>query len=269
MNIIQQIKQTASQLVSLIKPESDKVIFDCGDFEITKREIIVSVSIVAFMLIAGFAISEEIADSVENEKRMYNQALQVETPEMFKYGMETNVGNAFVYGELAAVDTVTFDEIGGCWLWIEKKLEEYTRHEREVRHEDEDGTVYYTTEVYYTWDTVFSEEKHSEKITFLGVEFDYNKIKVADIDYIDTIYKWSDVRYVYYGTPPEHTGTIFTKLKDGTIEVSNRLYENQTIAEVLEDKNRDCSQVVFWILWTILTLAAVGGFYYLDNSWLD
>lgn len=269
MNIIQQIKQTVSQLVSLIKPDSDEVIFDCGDFEITKLEIIVSVSIIAFMLTAGFAISEEIADSVENEKRMYNQALQVETPEMFKYGMETGVGNAFVYGELAAVDTVTYDEVGGDWLYISKEREEYTRHEREVEHEDKDGNEYYTTEVYYTWDTVFSEEKHSEKITFLGVEFDYNKIRVSSTQYIDTIYKWNDVRYIYYGTPPEHTGTIFTKLKDGTIEDNNRLYENQTIAEVLEDKNSDCSQVVFWILWIILTIAAVGGFYYLDNSWLD
>lgn len=269
MNIIQQIKQIASQLVSLIKPDSDEVIFDCGDFEITKREIIVSLSIVAIMLILGFSISEIIANEVEDRKRMYNQALQVETPEMFKYGMETNVGNAFVYGELAAVDSVTYDEIGGCWLWIEKSREEYRKHEREVEHKDSKGNTYYTTEVYYTWDTVYSEEKHSEKITFLGVEFDYNKIKVADNDYIDTIYKSSDVRYVYYGTPPEHTGTIFTKLSDGTIEDSNRLYENQTIAEVLEDKNRDCSQVDFWILWIILTIAAVRGFYYLDNSWLD
>lgn len=274
MNIIQRIKQTASRLVSLIKsikinPDQDTVIFDCGDFEITKREIIVSFSIVALMLIFGFSISGMIADHVEDKKRMYNQALQVETPEMFKYGMETNVGNAFVYGELAAVDTVTYDEIGGCWLWIEKSREEYRRHEREVEHEDSKGNTYYTTEVYYTWDTVYSEDKHSEKITFLGIEFDYNKIKVSGTKYIDTIYKWSDVRYVYYGTPPEHTGTIFTKLSDGTIEDSNRLYENQTIAEVLEAKNRDCSQVVFWIVWIILTIAAVGGFYYLDNSWLD
>lgn len=269
MNIIQQIKQTASQLVSLIKPDSDEVIFDCGDFEITKREIIVSLSIVAIMLILGFSISEIIANEVEDRKRMYNQALQVETPEMFKYGMETNVGNAFVYGELAAVDTVTYDEIGGEWIYIEKEREEYTRHEREVEHEDDKGNKYYTTEVYYTWDTVYSEDKHSEKITFLGVEFDYNKIKVSGTKYIDTIYKSSNVRYVYYGTPPEHTGTIFTKLADGTIEDNLHLYENQTIAEVLEEKNQSYAQLLFWLLWIILTIAAVGGFYYLDNSWLD
>ena len=269
MNIIQQIKQIASQLVSLIKPDSDKVVIDCGNFEITKREIIVSFSILALMLIFGFSISEFIADKIEDEKRMYNQALQIDTKELFEYGMETGVGNAFVYGELKAVDPVTFEEIGDNWLWIEKERQEYTRHEREVRHEDKDGNVYYTTEEYWTWDTVFTESRHSEKITFLGVEFDYRKINKPSSHYIKTIYKGFNVRYEYYGTPPEHTGTIFTKLKDGTIEDNLHLYENQTIAEVLADKNSDCSQVVFWILWIILTIAAVRGFYYLDNSWLD
>ncbi len=269
MNIIQQIKQTASHLSFLIKPDSDTVIFDCGEFEITKREIIVSLSIVAIMLILGFSISEIIANEVEDKKRMYNQALQIDSKDMFEYGMSTNVGNAFVYGDLKAVDTVTFEEIGGAYLWTEKTREEYTRHEREVEHEDSKGNKYYTTEVYYTWDEVFSEDRHSEKITFLGVEFDYNKINIYGSSYIDTIYKGSDVRYVYRGIAPDHTGTIFTKLADGTIEDNLHFYENQTIAEVLEDKKRDCSQVVFWILWIILTIAAVGGFVYLDNSWLE
>jgi len=270
MNIIQQIKQIASRSASLIKPDSDTVVFDGGDFEITKRELIASIVIIAVMLIVGFSISGYIADKVEDEKRMYNQALQVQTQEMFEYGMATNVGNAFVYGELAAADTVNFAEIGGAYLWIEKEREEYTRHEEEIRHEDEDGNVYYTTEVYYSWDSAGSESRHSEKITFLGVEFDYSKIKRPASHYIDTIYNgWHDVRYVYYGVDPKHTGTIFTVLKDGTIEDNTSFYENVTIEEVLESKNEDISQFVFWLLWIIAIVAAVGGFYYLDNNWLD
>ena len=269
MNIIQRIKQIASHCHSLIKPDNDKVIFDFGYWEITKREIITSLIIIAVMLIIGFTISEHIAAAAEDKKRMYNQALQVEDPVMFKYGMETGVGNAFVYGTLAAVDTVTFDEVGGVWLWIEKTREEYTEHTREVAHTDSKGNTYYTTEVYYSWDYAGSEEKHSKKITFLGVEFDYNKIRGAKEEYIDTIYEWSDVRYVYYGSQLEHTGTIFTKLSDGTISDNNSFYENQTITEVLESKNNDLNQVVFWIFWTSLIIGAVVGFYYLDNSWLD
>ena len=269
MNIIRQIKQIASHLLSLIKPDNDEVIFDFVDFEITKREIIVSISILALMIIFGFSISEIIADRVEDKKRMYNQALQVDSKELFEYGMETNVGNAFVYGTLKAVDPVTFEEIGDNWLWIEKERQEYRKHEREVRHEDKDGNVYYTTEDYWTWDTVYSEELHSERITFLGVEFDYIKIKKPYSKYIKSIYQSSKVRYEYWGTTPEHTGTIFTKLSDGTIEDGLHLYENQTIAEVLEEKNNSYALVIFWTLWIMFIIAAVGGFYYLDNSWLD
>lgn len=39
---------------------------------------------------------------------------------MFQYGMDTNVGNAFVYGDLKAVDTVTYPEIGGEYMYVEK-----------------------------------------------------------------------------------------------------------------------------------------------------
>ena len=269
MNIIQQIKQTASRSASLIKPDSDTVVFDGGDFEITKRELIASIVIIAFMLIVGFSISGYIADKVEDKKRMYNQALQVETREMFEYGMSTNVGNAFVYGELAAADTVNFAEIGGAYLWIEKEREEYTMHTREVAHTDSKGHTYYTTEVYYSWDSAGSESRHSQKITFLGVEFDYKKIRRPASHYIDTIYERSDVRYVYYGVDPKHTGTIFTVLKDGTIEDSSSFYENSTIEQVLESKNEDISQFIFWLLWIIAIVAAVGGFYYMDNYWLD
>lgn len=39
---------------------------------------------------------------------------------MFQYGKDTNVGNAFVYGDLKAVDTVTYPEIGGEYMYVEK-----------------------------------------------------------------------------------------------------------------------------------------------------
>lgn len=269
MNIIQQIKQTANHLRSLIKPDQDTVIFDCGNFEITKRELITSISIVAVMLILGVAISEVIADKVEDKKRMYNQALQITTSDMFKYGMSTNVGNAFVYGKLETVDPVSYPEIKGDYLYVKKEREEYTQHERQVQHTTSDGKTYYTTEVYYTWDTVHTDTKQASKVLFLGVEFDYNKFVFYDLRYIDTIYKNSDVRYVYYGIHTTHEGTIFTKLANNTIDDKNYFYDNITIEEVLEDKNRDYSQIIFWIAWALIIIGAVYLFYYADNYWLD
>ena len=265
MNITQLKERIKSRLKSL--SDSDTVIFECYDLDITKREIITSIAIVAIMFMLGTIISGAIADYSEEKKKEYNQAMQIDSKELFEYGMNTSVGNAFVYGQLKAVDTVTFDEVGGQWLWISKEREDYTRHEREVEHTDSEGHTYYETEVYYTWDHVWTKEKHSEKITFMDIEFDYDLIDVSDTEYIDTIYKGFDTRYIYRGSSIEHTGTIYTNLQDGTIEKCH-LYEDRTIQEVLESKNKDFGQIIFWILWILFIGVVTYGFYYLDNSWL-
>jgi hypothetical protein len=77
------------------------------------------------------------------------------------------------------------------------------------------------------------------------------------------------VRYVYYGIHTTHDGTIFTKLENNTIDDKNYFYDNITIEEVLEDKNRDYSQIIFWIAWALTIIGAVYLFYYADNYWLD
>lgn len=84
---------------------------------------------------------------------------------------------------------------------------------------------------------------------------------------IDTIYKGFDTRYIYRGSSIEHTGTIYTNLQDGTIGKCH-LYEDRTIQEVLESKNKDFGQIIFWILWILFIVVVTYGFYYLDNSWL-
>ncbi len=81
--------------------------FDFGDFEITKREILASISIIAIMLCVGVLIAGKISDYELDQNEKYNKAIKIENKELFEYGMRTNVGNAFVYGNLKAVDTVT------------------------------------------------------------------------------------------------------------------------------------------------------------------
>ena len=80
---------------------------------ITYREILASISIVAVMLLIGFVISGKISQIQDDKNAKYNKAVKIESTDLFQYGMNTNVGNAFVYGELKAVDTVTYPEIGG------------------------------------------------------------------------------------------------------------------------------------------------------------
>ena len=81
-------------------------------------------------------ISEKISDSQADKNDMYNKAIHVDSSEIFQYGMNTNVGNAFVYGDLKAVDTVTYPEIGGEYIFVKKVEKRYEKHEREVTKKD-------------------------------------------------------------------------------------------------------------------------------------
>ena len=81
--------------------------------EITKREILASVTIIAIMILIGFVIVGRIDAYQVQKNSEYYSALQITDAELFQYGMDTSVGNAFVYGTLEAVDPVTYPEIGG------------------------------------------------------------------------------------------------------------------------------------------------------------
>ena len=250
----------------------DRKGYDFGNFEITKREILASISIIAVMILIGTLISSKILEFQMDMNEMYNKAVKIESQEMFQYGMDTNVGNAFVYGDLKAVDTVTYPEIGGEYMYVEKVKERYTQHTEQVAHTktvNGKQQTYYTTETYWTWDRVGSEDIKCEEISFCGVIFRSNKIALPGSDYIDTIKESSHIRYKYYGTGTKFTGTIFTDLRDKTISDKTNFYNNMNIEETVERLESGGGEIIFWVFWTILIIACVFGFYYLDNKWLD
>ena len=194
---------------------------------ITKREVIASFVIIAFMMIVGFFISDNITDWQNEQNAKYQKALHIENnKDMFQYGMDTNVGNAFVYGDLTALDPVSYDEIDGEYMYIEKVKEQYTKHTRRVSY-TVDGKTRYRTETYWTWDWAGSEDKKCKNINFCGVTFDSNKIDMPSQHLIDTIKESSHIRYKYYGVSTSHTGTIFTKLADESISDNTKFYENE------------------------------------------
>lgn len=197
------------------------------DFEITKREVLASIAIIAMLLIVGLGMSDKISDKIADKNEKYNKAIKIESKELFDYGMRTDVGNAFVYGELKAVDPVTYPEINGEYIFIEKVTEEYTRHTRTVTTADSKGKTHTKTEEYWTWDEIDSESKHSKELMFYGIKFPYKKIYIPEMKYIDTISAGYHLRDVFYGTKAKHKGTIFTKLKDGTISDKSSFYKEQ------------------------------------------
>ena len=102
------------------------------DIEITKREVLASISIIAILLLIGVLISSKISEHQMDKNEIYNKAVKIKESDIFEYGMRTNVGNAFVNGNLKAVDTVTYPEIDGNYMYVEKAKERYTMHTRTV-----------------------------------------------------------------------------------------------------------------------------------------
>lgn len=253
--------------------------FDFGDFEITYREIIVSISIIAVMSLIGILISTKISEYQLDKNEIYNKAVKIESQELFQHGMETNAGNAFVYGKLETIDTVTFPEIDGEYMYILKVEERKERHERKVTKKDKNGKEYEETEVYYEWEQHDKESLHCDKLSFCGVVFPYDKISIPSTYFITEksagkVYSWKSgervkVRYKYYGVDTSYEGTLFTTLKDNTISDNSEFYENCTIEQTVENLQSNYGVIIFWICWSILIIAVVFVFYYLDNKWLE
>lgn len=243
--------------------------FDFGDFEITKREILASISIIAVMLLIGVLISSKISEHQLDANEVYNKAVKIDNTDLFQYGMDTNVGNAFVYGDLVAVDTVTYTEIGGEYMYIEKVKEKYTKHTRTVTYKDSNGKTHTKKETYWTWDRVDSEDKKCQEISFCGIAFNSNKIDLPSTDYIDTIKESSHIRYKYYGVGTNYIGTIFTDLRDKTISDNTKFYKDKNIEETVKQLESGGGAIIFWIFWIVLICGCVFGFYYAENKWLE
>lgn len=243
--------------------------FDFGDFEITKREILASISIIAVMLLIGVLVSGKISEHQIDTNEVYNKAVKIDNTDLFQYGMDTNVGNAFVYGDLVAVDTVTYPEAGGEYMYIEKVKEKYTKHTRTVTYKDSNGKTHTKKETYWTWDRVGSEDKKCQEISFCGIVFSSNKIDLPSANHIDTIKETSHIRYKYYGIGTKYTGTIFTDLRNQTISENAKFYVDKNIEETVEYLEAGGGLIIFWIFWIVLIGSCVFGFYYLDNKWLE
>lgn len=237
--------------------------------EITKREIIVSVSILALMVILGLFISGKISEHIQDSNAKYNKALKIKDEDLFKYAMKTSAGYAFVEGELKAKIPVEHANTNGKYIYLEEVKERYTRHTR-VETYSVNGKTRTRTKVYWSWDKIDSSKEVSDKIHFLGVDFKTSQFKLPTTNYIETIRESSRIRYKYYGIKDETQATIFTHLANNNIENKNvKVYSNKNTNEVLEEVNSGSSIYAFWVIWILCIVAIIAYFYYLENGWLN
>lgn len=125
------------------------------------------------------------------------------------------------------------------------------------------------TEVYWTWDNIGNDSKHTQSITFLGESFSYDRFDFSS-HHIDTVSAGYHLRHVYYGVSSKMKGTIFTKLKDGTIS-ENSVFSETALKDTVDSYMTDINTVniIFWIVWFIVTALIIFAFYYIDNRWLE
>lgn len=244
--------------------------WDFGTFEITPREILASVTLIAVMLVFGTVISSNIDNAILDKNEEYNHAVKIKNGDVFQYSMETNVGNAFVYGKLEPVDTVTYKEIGGKYYYISKTREEYRRHEKIEKVKDSKGKIHYKKKVWYSWDEIWSTDKTCKRIKFAGKKFNQNKIHFIDDHYIKDIYTSPHVRYEYYGMEAKPIkGTVYTKLKNNTMTKCDLHKANLQDTVEAYKSDGEVGKWIFWFFWIILTGGLTYAFYYVDNDWLE
>lgn len=243
-------------------------------FTITVREALVSIAITLILIGTGFLISGAIQNKINENNEKYYKALKIDNnEEIFKYALKTNIGYALAEGKVQAVDGVSIEDIDGKYFKIKKVKEKYTKHTRQVAHTRQVGNrteTYYTTEEYWTWDFAGQEEFHTETFNFLGVDFKYGTINFQNESYKETQSGGYHIRYKYYVIPFEFEGTLFTYIKNNTIN-ENAFLINNTIENIINEKQNDLKNatVTFWIIWIIFIGFIDFVYMCLENNYLE
>lgn len=172
------------------------------------------------------------SDNDEQVVSKYDTAIEITDSETFKKALETDAEYVFVYGDLKAVDTVSFPDVDGEYMYIKKEIEV------------KDSSFYPVYNGYgfsyvpsSDWDTVEVEELVCKEIEFCGVVFDSSLFSLSGGEYIMTVYADGDMRYSYYGYKTEYSGTMFASIKNNTITEDSEFYRDTSIEELKDSLN--------------------------------
>ena len=242
--------------------------------EITKREILASVTILAIMVGIGVWLSAPILSKATERYLAVASSVVANTDDEFDYISRTNAGRFLANGTLSAIDTVRLEELPGIYSSVKKVKEEYTLHTEVYTTTDSKGHTTTHTRTYHSWDEVKHWNYKAERAMFRGKEFKIDEVYRVRIQK-DTIIKVktkmfeNDTRYVYYTAPVSFDGVMLgsamTRKSEGP-----KFINGLTAEEYIKHTERKLNgnTVLFWILWILLTAGMIAGFYALENKWL-
>ena len=271
--------------------KSSKVLFDIGYGEVTVRELIFGIMLLAIYITGGLWIHGKIINGINTHNSKYGNAYFIQSNEMFKqaYEVEQNT-DVFVYGKLESVGSVNFDDwkrtfncndsgltaaglqANGNYSYIEVEKEHYTMHTRTV-HYTVNGKSRIRTETYYTWDTQWNRGIHTRNIKVCGVSFIYGTINFCNFQQVGFNRQGSD-RYTIRAYPVSCEGIAFLNINNKNIGKDNKLYQYHNTPEDCETLRQSFYMgngwlIAFWILFIAIGIGLILAWAYLDNDWLN
>ena len=242
--------------------------------EITKREILASVTILAIMVGIGVWLSAPILSKATERYLAVASSVVANTDDEFDYISRTNAGRFLANGTLSAIDTVRLEELPGVYSSVKKVKEEYRLHTEVYTTTDGKGHTTTHTRTYHSWDEVKHWNYKAERAMFRGKEFKIDEVYRVRIQK-DTIIKVktkmfeNDTRYVYYTAPVSFDGVMLGSAMNRKYE-EPKFINGLTAEEYIKNTERKLNgnTVLFWILWSLLTAGMIAGFYALENKWL-
>ena len=242
--------------------------------EITKREILASVTILAVMVGIGVWLSAPILSKATERYFAVASSVVVNTDDEFDYISRTNAGRFLANGTLSVIDTVRIEELPGVYSFIKKVKEEYRLHTEVYTTTDGKGHTTTHTRTYHSWDEVKHWNYKAERAMFRGKEFNIDEVYRVRTQK-DTIIKVkakmfeNNTRYVYYTAPVSFDGVMLGSAMNRKYE-EPKFINGLTAEEYIKNTERKLNgnTVLFWILWSLLTGGMIVGFYALENKWL-
>lgn len=242
--------------------------------EVTKREILLSITILAVMIGIGVWISSPILSKANNRYIETASSVVVSDAEKFGYIKRTDAGRFIANGTLSVIDTIRIDGLPKPYSYVKKDKEEYRLHVETYTTTDGKGHTTTHTRTYHSWDVVKTWKYRSERGRFLGQEFKMDEVfryhpRKDTVVKVKTGLFENDTRYVYYTCPSSFNGIMIGEAQNKEYRES-RFIEGKNSDKYLEDAARslNAGTAAFWIGWILLTGLLIVGFYYFENKWL-
>lgn len=249
-----------------------------GDIEITLKEFLFSIAICFISSGIALFLFNVLQEKDLQYQEQLNTSIQTLTEEQFKYCVKTSVGNILAFGTLKVDAPIQLENVNGNYILVTKIKEHYTMHTRLVTYRV-GNTTHTRTEIYYTWDEVGKENLKGEKLFFNNVLINWidiknwNNLKITLKFTNGEVYKKTSSvdRYYYKGVPNCLLGSLFTSIKENTIQDKGVFYKNMTPEQVIENNRFSINKEAkfFWIIFFIFLFIFIGLFYYADNYWLN